>query len=52
MLQNKGIQTDFALSGKSALRLIRQRFEQAKSNESLMYKLVLLDFSMPEMDGP
>jgi len=52
MLDQKGIEIDCALNGKIALKLIQQRFEQVRAKQGRMYRLILLDFSMPEMDGP
>ena len=52
MLACKDIESDSALNGKIALELIKHRFELALANQGRMYRLILLDFSMPEMDGP
>ena len=43
---------DIALSGSEALNLVKKRFEQISGGEAKMYRLILLDYSMPEMDGP
>ena len=39
------------MSGKQALQLIDQRIEEVKTGKAEMYNLVLLDYSMPEMNG-
>ena len=52
MLSELGFKSDQAMSGAQALTLIQQRIEQVSKGEEDMYRLVLLDFSMPEMDGP
>ena len=53
MLECKSIMSDRALSGAQAINLFRKRIEQLKSDPSTtMYKLILLDYSMPGMDGP
>ena len=55
MLESKGLTCDSALNGPRALTLFQNRIEQViegKANANSMYKLVLLDFSMPVMDGP
>ena len=52
MLACKGIDVDSALNGKKALELIKHCFELVRANQGCMYRLILLDFSMPEMDGP
>ena len=44
--------TDSALSGNTALSLMEKRLEVVYRGEAPMYKLILLDYSMPEMDGP
>ena len=42
-----------ALSGYQALAKIKDRIEQCANNEQLsMYQVILLDYSMPGMDGP
>ena len=53
MLESKGIMSDRALAGSQAIALVRKRIEQFKSDPTtIMYKLILLDYSMPGMDGP
>ena len=52
MLFNKKIDIDFAMKGTEALRLIQERLELIYRGETTMYKVILLDYSMPEMDGP
>ena len=53
MLECKGIMSDRALAGTQAIALVRKRIEQFKSDQTItMYKLILLDYSMPGMDGP
>lgn len=52
MLAGKGIEIDSALNGKEAIELIKHRFELVHANQGRMYRLILLDYSMPEMDGP
>ena len=52
MLASSGIKSDQAMSGAQALTLIQQRIQKVKQGDGEMYKIVLLDFSMPEMDGP
>ena len=49
MMAAKGYaNTDNALEGAKALELVINRLE----NGGPMYRLILLDFSMPNMDGP
>ena len=52
MLEDQDVVTDTALSGNAALALIEKRLEAVNRGEASMYKLILLDYSMPEMDGP
>ena len=52
MLFSKKIDSDYALKGTEALKLIQERLELVYRGEAVMYKVILLDYSMPEMDGP
>ena len=52
MLEDQDVVTDTALSGNAALALVEKRLEAVYRGEAPMYKLILLDYSMPEMDGP
>jgi two-component system sensor histidine kinase BarA len=52
MLESLDVITDTAISGNAAILLIEQRIEAFYRSEAPMYKLILLDYSMPEMDGP
>lgn len=46
------IKCDEALGGKKALKMIKDRMDQYASGTGTLYKLILLDYSMPGMDGP
>ena len=47
------MKSDSALNGKDAIKLVQNRIEQVYRGEvAFMYKVILLDYSMPEMDGP
>ena len=54
----QGVLTEFdvssqkAVSGKDALRLIESRANSYQTDKIPMFALILLDFSMPDMDGP
>ena len=50
LLKSKGHDSDTALLGSLALDLVKERIELFPTVP--FYKLVLMDFSMPEMDGP
>ena len=50
--EGSSILSNMALSGYEALAKIRERIEQCANNQQLsMYKVILLDYSMPGMDG-
>ena len=48
----KQIKSDTALSGSIALKLIEERLNKVLRGQALMYKFILVYYSMPEMDGP
>ena len=52
VLQERGFQSDRVSSGSVGIQLVESRFNLAKCGQAEMYKLVLIDFSMPDMDGP
>ncbi len=52
MLHQKSIDSYYAMKGTEALKRIQERLELVYKGEASMYKIILLDYSMPEMDGP
>ena len=52
MIESKGFICDSANTGEKALELIEKRLGLARKGLAPMYKLIFLDYSMPEMDGP
>ena len=52
MLEHQYIEIDQAISGSIALNLIKERIRLVQEENAPMYKIILLDYSMPEMDGP
>lgn len=52
MLYEKNIPSDTVLNGKDAMMLVRERLKLVRANQAPMYKVILLDYSMPDMDGP
>ena len=52
MLGQLGIPSDCAMNGEMAVKLITERISLCEKEEATMYKIVLLDYSMPDMDGP
>ena len=43
---------DQAFSGNGALQQIYERFELVRVGQARMYQVILLDYSMPDLDGP
>ena len=53
MIQNlKSLKCDTALSGAIALNLIKERLTKVLMNQANMYNFILMDYSMPRMNGP
>ena len=52
LLKSDNFKVDTALDGVTALSMIKQRIDQFAVGEGILYRLILLDFSMPGMDGP
>lgn len=53
MIKDIGYESESALDGIEALSKIMERVSNFKENGGPpMYKIILLDYSMPEMDGP
>ncbi len=52
LLLGKNIMIESALSGQEALEKIKERAKFVKDNTDEMFKIVLLDYCMPELDGP
>ena len=52
MLDQLGITHDCAMNGKMAVKLVEDRIELCRQAEASIYKIVLLDYSMPDTDGP
>ena len=48
----KHLKSDTALSGSNAIELIKERLRKLLQGQASMYKFILMDYSMPEMDGP
>ena len=52
MIESLGHKTDSALNGNRALQTIKERLDLVKKGQAEMYKVILLDYSMPDIDGP
>ena len=52
MLEEFGYSIDEANNGVMALTKIQERIELVREEQAEMYKIILLDYSMPDLDGP
>ncbi len=52
LLLGKQIMIESALSGPEALEKIKERAKFVKDGTDEMFKIILLDYCMPEVDGP
>jgi CheY-like chemotaxis protein len=53
ILKSDSIPSDSAISGKVAIEMIKERIKRVSEGTSTdYYKLILLDYSMPLLDGP
>ena len=52
ILNMKNLRSDTALSGAIALDLIRARLTKVLQRRATMYRFILMDYSMPDMNGP
>ena len=52
MLESKGYKNDSAARGTHALDIIKRRHALSIKDNVAMYKIIFLDYSMPDMDGP
>ena len=48
----RDIQIDSVLSSSRALNLVKKRLAEVLLGRANMYKVILLDYSIDEMDGP
>ena len=51
MLNDQGYKTDSVMSGKEAIEKVKQRIELYLQGEAENYRLIFLDYSMPDKDG-
>ena len=54
MLKAKKIASSSVLNGQDAIKIVEKRIQQVNDGESgaSMFKLILLDYKMPDMNGP
>ena len=52
LLHEKNVPCDTVMSGEDALVLVKKRLKLVQANMAPMYKVILMDYSMPVMDGP
>ena len=48
----RNMQSDCALNSSDALSFIRTRLNEVLEGRANMYKIIMLDYSIDEMDGP
>lgn len=51
MLKTKSLKSDDAINGEAAIKKIKNRINMKAAGTGPLYKLILLDYSMPGMDG-
>ena len=51
MLKNLGISSDSTMVSTRAVKLVEDRIAKVKEGKAEMYKILLIDYSMPEFDG-
>ena len=52
MLSELDVTNDRALSGSIAIELVKERIQLVCQGQASMYKVIILDFCMPGIDGP
>ena len=52
MLESKQMKNVCANNGREALKIVKARAKLFVKQEAPMFKIILMDYSMPEMDGP
>ena len=52
MLANKGFDSEEAKCGQEAIQAVERRIELVKEGKADMFRLILLDYCMPDWDGP
>ena len=53
VLELKNISCEVSMSGHEAIKLVKTRINLIKSDPSVpFYKLILVDYCMPVLDGP
>ena len=52
MLEEKGHVSDSVTKGREAVEIVKQRHALALENKAKMYRIIFLDYCMPDMDGP
>ena len=51
LLQKEGYKCDTSYTEDNALRIFAERLEKVKNGQAKMYKIILLDYSMPGIGG-
>ena len=52
LLKQEGVKADSAYCGNEGVQLVKNRVKEVIKGEAQMYKIIFLDYSMPDLDGP
>ncbi len=52
MLEGQQVSSVSAINGRIAVEMVDARIKLVENEEAPMFKIILMDYSMPEMDGP
>jgi len=52
MLEAQQVASISAVNGRVAVEIVKARIKLVEEGIATMFKIVLMDYSMPEMDGP
>ena len=52
MLEGQQVSSVSAINGRLAVDIVKARIKLVENGKAPMFKIILMDYSMPEMDGP
>ena len=52
LLAQEGLTVDVSQSGYEGIQYVQDRVIKVEKGEAQMYKVIFLDYSMPDLDGP
>ena len=52
VLAQEGLTADVSQSGYEGIQYVQDRVIKVEKGEAQMYKVIFLDYSMPDLDGP